>query len=215
MRRRNMLRAALLALALLTSPLHAQERDPDAPTCTRTPSLSGVIVPAPEFISPHNNLRRKVGGGHFAEGTPLHVRGRVVDEHCTPIVHARVVWWQANTHGRYQHRQNGTQPIDPHFNGAGTVLTDNDGRFEFMTVYPGKYSGSAPHAHIRVAHPKHQPLLSSVYFDGDRHNANAADLRKLSRNIRDRITYPTHAYGAGKTVTVDITMRGNTPYRSY
>ena len=48
--------------------------------------------------------------------------------------------WQANAGGRYRH--DGDQhpaPLDPNFTGAGRALTDDEGRYRFITIKPGAY----------------------------------------------------------------------------
>ena len=48
--------------------------------------------------------------------------------------------WQANAAGRYIHqRDQHPAPLDPNFTGAGRCLTDDDGRYRFVTIKPGAY----------------------------------------------------------------------------
>ena len=48
--------------------------------------------------------------------------------------------WQANAAGRYAHTVDDHEaPLDPNFTGAGRCLTDDDGRYRFVTIKPGAY----------------------------------------------------------------------------
>jgi hypothetical protein len=48
--------------------------------------------------------------------------------------------WQANAGGRYRHKKDGyLAPLDPNFGGCGRTLTDEEGRYQFLTIKPGAY----------------------------------------------------------------------------
>jgi catechol 1,2-dioxygenase len=68
-------------------------------------------------------------------GTPLHVRGRVVDLARKPVAGAEVDVWHSSPAGFYEN-QDETQ-VD--MNLRGRLVTDADGRFDFWTVKPAGY----------------------------------------------------------------------------
>src|SRR5438445_10109116 len=71
-------------------------------------------------------------------GERIIVSGRVLDEDGRPVSHTLIEIWQANAGGRYVHYQdNHPAPLDPNFTGAGRALTDQDGRYRFVTIKPG------------------------------------------------------------------------------
>jgi protocatechuate 3,4-dioxygenase beta subunit len=114
------------------------------------------------------------------EGEPLGERiivtGRVLDEDGRPITGTLVEVWQANSAGRYHHAvDRHPAPLDPHFFGAGRCLTDDDGRYRFVTIEPGAYPWGN---HENAWRPKHihfslfgrhltQRLVTQMYFPGD------------------------------------------------
>jgi protocatechuate 3,4-dioxygenase beta subunit len=79
---------------------------------------------------------------HAAEpvGERIIVSGRVLDEDGRPVRHTLVEVWQANAAGRYVHVvDNHPAPLDPNFTGAGRTMTDDEGRYRFVTIKPGAY----------------------------------------------------------------------------
>ena len=66
-------------------------------------------------------------------------------------------------------------PLDPHFLGAGQVVTDDDGAFRFLTIRPGAYpwrntynAWRAAHIHFSVFGPSFATrLITQMYFPGD------------------------------------------------
>jgi protocatechuate 3,4-dioxygenase, beta subunit len=114
------------------------------------------------------------------EGEPLGERivvtGRVLEEDGRPVRNALVEIWQTNAGGRYRHAvdQHPT-PLDPNFTGGGRTLTDDDGRYEFVTIKPGAYPwGNHPNAwrpaHIHFSlfgRAFSSRLVTQMYFPGD------------------------------------------------
>ncbi|HYU65558.1 MAG TPA: hypothetical protein VEK09_02300, partial [Jatrophihabitantaceae bacterium] len=63
--------------------------------------------------------------GGEAVGQRIVVHGRVVDSGGRAVPHALIEVWQANAGGRYRHVvDQWPAPLDPHFAGAGRVVTD-------------------------------------------------------------------------------------------
>lgn len=88
-------------------------------------------------------------------GERIIVTGRVLDEDGRPVRNTLVEIWQCNAAGRYIHRvdQHDAPLRDPSFLGAGRTLTDNEGRYRFLTIKPGAYPwGNHPNA-WRPNHP--------------------------------------------------------------
>ena len=63
--------------------------------------------------------------------------------------------WQANAAGRYAHPGDRGSPVEQGFGGFGRSATDGAGRFEFVTVKPGRVPWvdgrqQAPHVLVGV-----------------------------------------------------------------
>jgi protocatechuate 3,4-dioxygenase beta subunit len=79
-------------------------------------------------------------------GTPLVVRGRLLDIDGSPARAATVFAYQTDRGGLYDKPENG-----PHsWRLRGWAKTDDDGRFSFETIRPGSYpnSNNPPHVHF-------------------------------------------------------------------
>jgi protocatechuate 3,4-dioxygenase beta subunit len=112
-------------------------------------------------------------GGALADLTTQHkgvpigqriiVSGRVLDEDHRPVADTVVEIWQANSAGRYIHgKDNWDAPLDPNFTGAGRVVTDAEGRYQFISVRPGAYPWGNHHNAWRPAHI-HLSLLGPAF----------------------------------------------------
>jgi protocatechuate 3,4-dioxygenase beta subunit len=109
-------------------------------------------------------------------GERVIVAGRVIDSDGHPVRDSLIEVWQANAAGRYRHEADDhPAPLDPNFTGLGRALTDDDGRYRFVTVKPGPYPwrnhGNAwrpAHIHFSLFGSEFpQRLVTQMYFPGD------------------------------------------------
>jgi protocatechuate 3,4-dioxygenase beta subunit len=121
-----------------------------------------------------HDLTRQHAGEPIGERIILH--GRVLDGDGRPVTGTLVEIWQANAAGRYRHEvDRHPAPIDPNFSGAGRCLTDDEGRYRFITIKPGAYpwrnhpnAWRAAHIHISLFGPAFATrLVTQMYFPGD------------------------------------------------
>jgi protocatechuate 3,4-dioxygenase beta subunit len=109
-------------------------------------------------------------------GERITVTGRLLDREGRPVRGQLIEVWQANAAGRYAHlREQHPAPLDPNFTGVGRTLTDDEGRYEFITVKPGAYPWGN---HTNAWRPAHihfsvfgtaftQRLITQMYFPAD------------------------------------------------
>ncbi len=109
-------------------------------------------------------------------GERIIVAGRVLDEDGQPQPNTLIELWQANAAGRYIDTvDNHNAPLDPNFFGGGRCVTDDQGRYEFVTIKPGAYpwgnhaNGWRPqHIHFSLFGPSFATrLITQMYFPGD------------------------------------------------
>jgi protocatechuate 3,4-dioxygenase beta subunit len=121
-----------------------------------------------------HDLTSQGDGEPLGERIVLH--GRVLDGDGRPVRNTLIELWQANSAGRYQHVvDRHPAPLDPNFRGGGRTLTDDEGRYRFITLKPGAYpwknhpnAWRAAHIHLSLFGPAFATrLVTQMYFPGD------------------------------------------------
>jgi protocatechuate 3,4-dioxygenase, beta subunit len=143
--------------------------------------IRGVSLAAPVYG--HDQISTgdadlTINGRKDAEplGERIIVTGRVLDENGRPLPNTLVEIWQANAAGRYIHVvDQHAAPLDPNFFGGGRCVTDDQGRYRFLTIKPGAYpwgnhfnAWRPNHIHFSLfGHQFGQRLVTQMYFPGD------------------------------------------------
>ena len=136
--------------------------------------LTGPVYPYRRINVADSDLTRQ----HPAEplGERIIVAGRVLGDDGRPVPQTLVEIWQANAAGRYRHKvDQHAAPLDPNFSGAGRTITDDQGRYRFVTIRPGAYPWRNHHNAWRPAHIHFSlfgncflsRLVTQMYFPGD------------------------------------------------
>jgi protocatechuate 3,4-dioxygenase beta subunit len=155
----------------------SQYRHPTRPLVMLPHTLSEITGP----VFGHNTVQSSDSDltiQHRGEplGERIIVSGRLLDGDGRPVRNSLVEIWQANAAGRYAHQvDQHPAPLDPNFTGAGRCLTDDEGRYQFITIKPGAYPwGNHPnawrpaHIHFSVFGPAFATrLVTQMYFPGD------------------------------------------------
>ena len=170
------------------------EQDPHPPydwpayrsTTLRAPKRPLVILPTTEteLTGPafghdtlgelDHDLTRQHAGEPLGER--IIVTGRVLERDGRPVRSTLLEIWQANAAGRYVHQSDQhPAPLDPNFTGAGRCLTDEEGRYRFVTIKPGAYpwknhpnAWRPAHIHLSLfGRAFTSRLVTQMYFPGD------------------------------------------------
>ncbi|MDR2077463.1 MAG: hypothetical protein LBP39_00680 [Rickettsiales bacterium] len=139
----------------------------------------------PSTFNKNNNLVRKTGSFKVAVGEPLYIRGTVTDAFKVPIEGVIIKIWQTNAAGKYHtllHKN--SKYIDNNFLMSGQSITNNMGKYEFITIFPGFYDDRAPHINVIISHQKFGIIETEMYFDG--HYRNSADPVYMAYPEEDR-----------------------------
>ena len=124
------------------------------------------------------------------------VAGRVFDGAGDPVPDAMVELWQADSEGRYRGDF-----------GWGRCGTDDEGRFAFTTVKPGRVDSQAPHLVVLVfARGLLRPVLTRMYFP-DEDEANAGDATLQSVPADERATLVARA--RDDALEFDVNLQGD------
>ena len=168
-----------------------------------------------------NDLTRNGARNGEPLGERIIVTGRVLDEGGRPVPGTLIEIWQANAAGRYIHKvDQHAAPLDPNFFGGGRCVTDDAGRYRFLTIKPGAYpwgnhhnAWRPQHIHLSLFGPTFATrLVTQLYFPGDplldfdpmfQSAPPEARHRLISRFSLD-VTEPDFALG----YVFDIVLRG-------
>src|SRR5262249_42449122 len=110
-----------------------------------------------------NNLVIKNEAGDLIE-----LSGIVNHKDCiTPYKNAKVELWHCSGKGVYDNDSD-----EYHY--RGTTFTDDKGRYSFNTILPVPYDISGgkfrpAHFHMMITAEGYQPLVTQLYFSGDKH----------------------------------------------
>jgi protocatechuate 3,4-dioxygenase beta subunit len=122
------------------------------PNCVVRPEMTE----GPYFVDgqmERSDIRLEPTDDSVKEGVPLtlaFVVSQIADATCMPLAGATVDIWHCDALGVY------SGVSDPGFDTAGQSwlrgyqVTDEAGRVEFTTIYPGWYSGRAVHIHFKI-----------------------------------------------------------------
>ena len=117
------------------------------------------------FHRPGSPFRGKVTPP-LEPGGALVVTGRVWGyDSREPLPGAVLDVWQADIGGDYEDDLDDVRL-------RVRIAADEEGYFEYETIYPGNYGGRPAHIHHIVRHPGYTDLVTQLYFTGDRNNAN-------------------------------------------
>jgi protocatechuate 3,4-dioxygenase alpha subunit len=118
-------------------------------------------------------------------GERAEILGRMLDGDGQPVPDGVIELWQANAHGKYAHPEDAQDlPLEKGFTGYGRIPTDEEGRFRFTTIKPGRVPSldgptgektfQAPHIVVSVfARGLLRRLVTRIYFPNE--PANATD----------------------------------------
>ena len=98
-------------------------------------------------------------------GTKIVVTGVVRFTDCRPAVGALLDVWHADDRGDYDNAGDRLR---------GHQVTDDQGRYRFETIVPGRYPGRTRHFHVKVQAPGGPVLTTQLYFPGEPGNQSDA-----------------------------------------
>lgn len=143
---------------------------------------TGPFFPA-QYIRPEDN--DLTHGAAPVEGERIVLSGQVTDALGRPAVNVILEIWQADARGHY-----GTRA----FRGWGRTWTDKEGRYRFLTIKPGGYAvpdsarHRAPHFTVTLlASGLMRPLVTQIFFPGERLNADDPQLALIRGRARNRL----------------------------
>lgn len=177
-----------------------------------TPSKHTIDNYEPEQFPKSNNLLYAHGREQNIEGKKIVLRGILVDTHCIPIPDAKIQIWQTDNNGIFPYKFLRTtaaayktkKPYTSSFLGAGTAITDNEGKFLFITILPE--SKTHPYINIRVSHSltgifqtryalkNNEQFIHDEAFSQEQDNNSYPDFPALYVKLVSEISHPNKKY---------------------
>lgn len=143
--------------------LEQTSTDPLEPACASPVEATPPMTEGP-FYTPGSPERTSLLEAGMS-GTPLTVRGYVLNQDCEPIPGAWLDFWQTDAQGNYDNSG---------YRLRGHQFTGADGSYRLETVLPGEYPGRTAHIHVKVQAPGGPVLTTQLFFPGTPGNASDA-----------------------------------------
>lgn len=199
----------------------ANDEDATSPTtstdtddCTLSPSETEGPYP---IKTPAQLVRENIVGDRTGVALLMNITVQDESNNCAPLAGVLVDVWHCDKDGNYSQYNNFTSANFL----RGRQTTDANGKASFISIFPGWYSGRAPHIHIEVLSASGSSLLVSqiafpvsiyteVYnstgYKGAPDTSNTQDdifSDSLNRNMANSITGNlTDGYTLSKTIVV-------------
>jgi protocatechuate 3,4-dioxygenase, alpha subunit len=194
-----------------------------------TPATTWQTI-GPFFSIGLSRLYRDNLAGPGVSGERVEISGGILDGDGVAVPDGVVEIWQANSHGKYAHPEDvQDKPLDAGFIGYGRVPTDDDGRFRFTTIKPGRVPGAhalfgskvpgrenpsaenalqAPHLAISVfTRGLLRRLITRMYFPDEPSNAEDFALNLIEASRRGTLI-AKKVEGRAGALEWDIILQG-------
>jgi protocatechuate 3,4-dioxygenase alpha subunit len=161
--------------------------------------------------------------GPGVAGERVEIAGRILDGDGKPVPDGIIEIWQANSQGKYAHPDDPQEKaVEAGFSGYGRVATDEEGRFRFTTIKPGRVPGldgklQAPHLAVSVfTRGLLRRLITRIYFPDEASNGEDFALNLIEAGRRGTLVarktdgragaleWNVVLQGAGETVFFDV-----------
>ncbi len=148
-------------------------------------------------------------------GERIHIEGRVLDGDGLAVPDAMVEIWQANAHGRYNHpADQGPAALDETFLGSGRSGTDEEGKYWFETIKPGRVlfdreRMQAPHICVTVfSRGLLNHLATRMYFEDEPANTEDPILQYVAEERHSTLLAKREERDGKMIYRFDIIMQG-------
>jgi len=166
-----------------------------AANCTSSPSETEGPFPTK---SPSGMVQSNITGDRPGLALTININITNVNQQCVALAGALVDIWHCDAQGNYS-EYGGSGMQSTNYTSVhwlrGRQTTDANGKVVFTSIFPGWYSGRAPHIHVHVYNASGTSLLvTQIAFPTDVCNTvytNAADYKARgtqdTQNARDNV----------------------------
>ena len=214
--RRSLLKYGLSVGVLPAIAVVSKKTDATGKLQATPAQTKGPFYPIHQQSDTDEDLTQLQGNPMPAKGEPINVVGQVLSADGTPLHNAMVEIWQADANGRYRHvRDPNPAPLDDNFQGWGVTHSDQQGFYRFKTIIPGAYPAGPgwirpPHIHFKVVMENFLPLITQMYFPGNRLNDADLILNNLAPSDQPLVIAKRSAEGNGNEFRFNIYLKPQT-----
>jgi protocatechuate 3,4-dioxygenase beta subunit len=228
MDRKKFLKKGLLgfgSIIAIPTVISSCSKDDDNSTSTDSCTISPTETKGPfPILTPTQLVRASIIGNRTGVAMLMTLTIQDKSNGCAPLAGVLVDVWHCDKDGNYS-QYGGTQLQTTNYTNEtflrGRQTTDSNGKVSFISIFPGWYSGRAPHIHVEVLSASGSSLLISqiafpknicdtVYatsgYKGTANQLNETDnvfSNSLSLNMADSLTGDvTNGYTLLKTIVV-------------
>lgn len=210
--------------AATTAAISAATATTAATTATPLPATAAEAVAAgmcivrpeltegPYFVDEmlnRSDIRSDPADGTVKDGLPLALTFRVAalnGADCAPLAGAQVDIWHCDAAGVYSDVNDRSGSTVGQKFLRGYQLTDANGAAQFLTIYPGWYSGRAVHIHFKIRTAAGLEFTSQLFFDDAISNAVYAQAPYAAKGEADTPNAADGIYNrGGSQLLLDLT----------
>lgn len=174
MKRKDFLRTGIfglgsvVGLTTLATACKKDELTGSEAGCEETPPETEGPFP---IKTPGQLVKENIVSDRTGVAMLLEITVQNVNDHCDPLEGVYVDVWHCDKDGNYS-QYGGTQMQQTDYTDynflRGRQLTASNGKVAFLSVFPGWYSGRAPHIHVEVLTTSEKSLLvTQIAFPED------------------------------------------------
>src|ERR1700710_433478 len=187
----------VLGVSMLVDAVNHRERE----------GATETTVLGPFYVGEHKVMPHGTDVSANLPGERMFVQSRVTDLNGKPLANVPVDIWHADDEGYYDSQKPDYETAGP--SSRARFVTDAEGKFFFRTILPCSYPipTDGPvgemilqvrrhpmrpaHVHFLVNAPRHQPLIASVFIEGDKYLVSDVVV-DVKDNLISRVENPTY-----------------------
>jgi len=185
--------AGIMSLAVLVPPtqlLAKKSEEESTASCVLIPTETAGPFP---LDLTENTFYFRQDVREDRQGVPLFLKMKILgDTDCLPMQNVRVNIWACDKDGRYSgYSTNGNPGQQGLTYCRGYQITDANGEVEFITIFPGWYTGRICHIHFQVFVNSAYAAISQLTFPLSEKNALYSANTSLYTKGADPLTFST------------------------
>lgn len=130
--------------------------------------ITAATTEGPYFVTDTRKLEDNNLNYTNLPGTKIKVNGYVyAGTKNAPVPNAKIELWQTDDKGSYHPNANGpaNKYREDQLALRGYVVSNDEGYYEFISIYPGFYEGRARHIHAKISADGYRDTITQILFE--------------------------------------------------